>query len=59
MDRPVVNGTGRWIRVPKLRQEELASRRIEATRILHDGGIMTAQLRIRTVRRASSINSPV
>ena len=47
MQRPAVDGTGDWMRVPELRLQQLATGRIEAAQVLDHGRVVAAQLRVR------------
>lgn len=47
VQRPAVDGTGDWMRVPELRLQQLATGRIEAAQVLDHGRVVAAQLRVR------------
>jgi hypothetical protein len=51
MKRPAIIRSSGWIGVPKLRLQNLSTRRIEAAQVLHHGRIVAAQLRRITLLR--------
>lgn len=54
MDSPAIIRSRSRIRIPKLRLQQLPTRRIETAKILYRRCIVTAQLRVRASLRRTS-----